>query len=55
MGEKRLHLPDDKPSFAELNRVHDEVLRLRREVEAEEARQRRSVNANSPRRVPPPN
>lgn len=38
MGKKRRHQSnDDQPSFAALNRMHEEVLELRREVEAEEA------------------
>lgn len=39
MGKKRpQQRDDDQPSFAALNRMHEEVLRLRREWEAEEVR-----------------
>ena len=40
---------DEHPSFADLYRMHEEVLRLRRELEAEEARADASAKVHDPR------
>ena len=42
MGKKPSRIPDDSPSFADLYRMYDALLRLRTEVEAEEARARKT-------------
>jgi hypothetical protein len=38
MGKKPSRISDDLPSFADLDRMYEELLRLRAEVEAEEDR-----------------
>jgi hypothetical protein len=38
MSKKRSQPSDDLPSFADLDRMYEELLRLRAEVEAEEDR-----------------
>lgn len=38
MGEKPTRISDDSPSFADLYRMYNELLRLRSEVQADESR-----------------
>ncbi len=40
MGKKQTRLPNNPPSFAELYRMYEELLRLRNDIETEEAKSR---------------